>query len=66
MRDAAVNLKAVRDKRARKMLRRFRQMDAREAQRVAWARMRKFKAQGIEARRAKTEGLGAKHESPVA
>jgi hypothetical protein len=55
----------VRDKRTRKTLRRFRQIDAREFQKLAWARMRKFKAQGIEARRAKTEGLGAKHESPV-
>ena len=49
----------------RRMLRKYRKHDERMAEKTQWARLRKFKAQGIEARRAKTEGLGAKHESPV-
>jgi hypothetical protein len=48
------------------MLRRFRKIDKQGERQMRWARERKFKAQGIEARRAKTEGLGAQHESPVA
>jgi hypothetical protein len=50
-----------RDKRSRKMLRRFRKIDKQGEQQMRWARERKFRkaAQGIEARRVKTEGLGA-------
>jgi hypothetical protein len=45
-----------RDKRSRKMLRRFRKIDKQGEQQMRWARERKFRkaAQGIEARRVKT------------